>query len=167
MIRTLTAADLSAYRALWMMGVSQEPSAFLLTAEEVVATEEAALLAKLAGGEVIGWFQDEALMGFLAMRRGGVTRLRHMADIGPLYVHPQARRAGAARALMTAAEAEARAAGILQLELCVDAENAPARTLYERLGFVQIGLRPRSVMIDGVPRDDLLMLKQLDTPRNA
>ena len=56
----------------------------------------------------------------------------------------------------------ARARGVLQVELCVDARNAGARALYETMGFVAFGLRPRSVIVDGAARDDVLMLCKLD-----
>ncbi len=162
MIRTLTASDLEAYRGLWLHGLSADPSAFLLTAAEAVATSDSALIAKLAGGEIIGALDGDALVGFVALRRGGPERMRHMADIGPLYVHPTARRRGLARTLVEAAVEAALTMGVLQLELCVDNLNGAAQALYNECGFVQIGLRPRSVIVDGVARDDVLMLRQLD-----
>ncbi|WP_299424839.1 GNAT family N-acetyltransferase [uncultured Shimia sp.] len=162
MIRALTADDMDAYRSLWLQGLSADPSAFLLTAAEAVATPDSALVAKLTSGEVIGAFDGETLVGFVALRRGGPERMRHMADIGPLYVHPSARRRGLARALMDAAVDAALQMGVLQLELCVDNQNHGAQALYQSCGFQQIGLRPRSVIVDGQPRDDVLMLRQLD-----
>ncbi|WP_294223919.1 GNAT family N-acetyltransferase [uncultured Shimia sp.] len=162
MIRALTADDLHAYRSLWLHGLSADPSAFLLTAAEAVATTDSALVAKLSAGEGIGAFEGEALVGFVALRRGGPERMRHMADLGPLYVHPSARRRGLARALMDAAVETALALDILQLELCVDIQNAAAQALYQACGFEQIGVRPRSVIADGVARNDVLMLRQLD-----
>lgn len=162
MIRALTAGDLHAYRSLWLHGLSADPSAFLLTAAEAVATADSALVAKLSACEVIGAFEGEALVGFVALRRGGPERMRHMADLGPLYVHPSVRRRGLARALMDAAVETALALDILQLELCVDIQNAAVQALYQACGFEQIGVRPRSVIVDGVARDDVLMLRQLD-----
>lgn len=162
MIRVLTPDDLDAYRALWIFGLREDPLAFLLTFEEAIATPDAALIAKLMAGDILGAFDGDVLVGLVALRRGGPVRLQHMADLGPLYVHPQARKRGLARALMQAAEEVARDWGVLQMELCVDAQNSGARELYTSCGFEQIGLRPRSVMVDGVPRDDLLMLKVLD-----
>ncbi|MCP4825598.1 MAG: GNAT family N-acetyltransferase [Shimia sp.] len=162
MIRVLTPDDLDAYRGLWWHGLSADPSAFLLTAAEAVATTDSALVAKLSAGEVIGAFEAETLVGFVALRRGGPSRLRHMADLGPLYVHASARRRGFARALLEAAVNAALQMGVLQLELCVDTQNIGAQTLYQACGFQKIGLRPRSVIVDGEPRDDVLMLRQLD-----
>lgn len=162
MIRVLTADDLQAYRSLWLHGLSADPSAFLLTAAEAVAIPDSALVAKLSAGEVIGAFEGETLVGFVALRRGGPERLRHMVDIGPLYTHPTARRRGLARALLDAAVEAALEMGVLQLELCVDTQNLGAQALYRACGFQQIGLRPRSVIVNGAPRDDVLMLRQLD-----
>ena len=162
MIRVLTPGDLDAYRGLWWHGLSADPSAFLLTAAEAVATPDSALVAKLSAGEVIGAFDGETLVGFVALRRGGPARLRHMADLGPLYVHPTARRRGLALALLDAAVEAALQMGVLQLELCVDNHNQGAQALYQACGFQQIGLRPRSVIVDGQSRDDVLMLRQLD-----
>ncbi len=162
MIRALTADDLEAYRSLWLQGLSADPSAFLLTAAEAVATPDSALVAKLSAGEVIGAFEGAAIVGFVELRRGGPAQMRHMADVGPLYVHPSVRRRGLARALLDAAVDAALQMGVLQLELCVDNQNFGAQALYQACGFEQIGLRPRSVIVDGVARDDVLMLRQLD-----
>ncbi|MBO9407834.1 GNAT family N-acetyltransferase [Shimia sp. R9_1] len=162
MIRTLTADDLEAYKALWIQGLTSEPAAFLLTAEEALGALDSGLITKLASGAVIGAFEGATLVGFVGMHQGGPQRLRHMADIGPLYVQPSARRRGLGQQLMQAAIDAARGKALLQLELCVDATNAGARALYAALGFEQIGLRPRSVIVNGVARDDVLMLKRLD-----
>ena len=162
MIRVLAPEDLEAYRALWHFGLGDDPSAFLLTVAEAVATPQSALVAKLGNGEVFGAFEGAQLVGFAAFRRGGPERMRHMADVGPIYVHPSARRLGLARALLGAVIQAAQDAGVLQLELCVDVQNEGALRLYEACGFSQIGLRPRSVIVDGQARDDRLMLKQLD-----
>lgn len=162
MIRALTADDLEAYKSLWIQGLTSEPAAFLLTAEEAAGALDSSLIAKLTSGSVFGAFEGARLVGFVAMHQGGPQRLRHMADIGPLYVHPDARRQGLGHQLMDATIAAAKAKSLLQLELCVDATNEGARALYASLGFAEIGLRPRSVIVDGVPRDDVLMLKQLD-----
>lgn len=52
-----------------------------------------------------------------------------------LYVRPAARRGGAARALMLAARDEAIAAGVTRIDLQTARTNAPARALYESLGW--------------------------------
>ncbi len=53
--------------------------------------------------------------------------------------------------------------GLLQVELTVDAANEVAVALYTSLGFIVFGRRPRSVLIEGTPRTDLLMIRALDS----
>lgn len=64
------------------------------------------------------------------------------AEILTLAVIPAARRHGVARALIDAAKHWATVRGAHTLFLEVAADNAPARALYEAMGFAQIGVRP-------------------------
>lgn len=162
MIRRLTVDDLAAYRALWLDGLRRVPEAFLLSETEALALTEIALIAKLQNEQIWGGFVQDRLVGMIAMQPGKLERLQHMADIGPLFVHPAAQGQGVARRLLAAAVAAAREMGLLQLELCVDDKNLRAIALYQAAGFARIGRRPRSVLVNGTPRDDLLMLKALD-----
>ena len=58
------------------------------------------------------------------------------AFIAYTAVEPAARRRGAARALLEAAEAHARRDGIGYVSLMVTDDNAAARGLYERAGYI-------------------------------
>jgi [ribosomal protein S18]-alanine N-acetyltransferase len=60
-----------------------------------------------------------------------------------LAVDPACRRLGLARALLGAAASALRAAGTKQLFLEVDEGNSAARGLYQSLGAVVVGRRPR------------------------
>lgn len=162
-IRRLTPKDLSAYRALWAEALMLAPASFLFSAEEVRAMPNKAVEKALETNLTLGAFDDMTrLVGFVSARRGGPKRMRHMADVGPLYVKDSARGTGLGRLLMQTALDELGKAGIGQVELCVDVENTLAQALYHKLGFHVFGRRPRSVMIDGVARDDFLMIKSLD-----
>jgi ribosomal protein S18 acetylase RimI-like enzyme len=55
--------------------------------------------------------------------------------LNDLFVHPDHRRAGVARALMQAAAAKAEAAGIVRIELSTDETNHEAQALYEAEGY--------------------------------
>jgi ribosomal-protein-alanine acetyltransferase len=72
------------------------------------------------------------------------------ADIQTLAVSPSARRVGLGRTLVVAllAEAAARGAGAVFLE--VRADNPNARALYDSLGFEQISVRAKYYQPDGV-----------------
>jgi [ribosomal protein S18]-alanine N-acetyltransferase len=80
----------------------------------------------------------EPAQGFLIARRAGDE-----AELLTLAVHPACRRLELARALLGAAVSNLRAAGSKQLFLEVDEANAPARGLYQSLGAVVVGRRPR------------------------
>ena len=63
------------------------------------------------------------------------------ADLVGLYdvfSHPEARGQGLARQMCAALLAQARAAGARLAYLQVDADNAPARAIYHRLGFADV-----------------------------
>ncbi|WP_411234632.1 GNAT family N-acetyltransferase [Marivita sp. S0852] len=163
MIRRLTPKDLSAYRALWAEGLMRVPNAFLFSAEEVRPIPNKDVARMLETSLTLGAYDDTVrLVGFVAARRGGPKRVRHMADIGPLYVRAEAERQGYGRALMQALLDELRKVGVAQAELVVDVDNTAARALYSSMGFHVFGRRPRSVIIDGVARDDVLMILSLD-----
>jgi ribosomal protein S18 acetylase RimI-like enzyme len=65
----------------------------------------------------------------------------HRASVAKMLVHPKARRRGLGRALMTAAEDEARACGrrLITLDCRADAE---AEALYAAAGYIRIGVIP-------------------------
>jgi GNAT superfamily N-acetyltransferase len=67
---------------------------------------------------------------------------RHRAEVAKMLVHPDMRRRGIARALMTALEAVARAAGRTLLTLDTVTGSA-AEPLYTSLGYTVVGVIPR------------------------
>jgi ribosomal protein S18 acetylase RimI-like enzyme len=66
---------------------------------------------------------------------------KHRADVKKLLVHSRARRQGLARALMQAAEAEARRRGLTLLTLDTEHGSA-AEPLYHALGYTLLGILP-------------------------
>jgi ribosomal-protein-alanine N-acetyltransferase len=76
--------------------------------------------------------------GFLIARSTGDE-----AELLTLAVDPASRRRGLAHALLDAAVSALRGAGTKQLFLEVDAGNSAARRLYQSLGAVVVGRRPR------------------------
>lgn len=70
-----------------------------------------------------------------AFIRWGVVPAAGEAELLHIAVHPEARRQGLARQLMEASDAFLHEADILDLYLEVRTSNAPARALYEALGW--------------------------------
>jgi ribosomal-protein-alanine N-acetyltransferase len=85
------------------------------------------------------------VLGFLD-EAGGMMLIRVAADeaeILTIGVAPEARGTGLGARLLDTAAAVARDAGAAKLFLEVSARNAPARALYTKAGFTQVGRRRR------------------------
>lgn len=78
-------------------------------------------------------------------------------DMMNIAVHPDCRRQGIAAALVNALVASLQDMGSHSLTLEVRASNAPARALYDMLGFQQVGLR-RNYYHN--PKEDALILRK-------
>ncbi|UXY19390.1 GNAT family N-acetyltransferase [Streptomyces cynarae] len=99
-----------------------------------------------------------ALVGYI--RLGFPTSLAcnsHVRQIQGLAVAEEARGAGVGRALLRAAQDEARRRGARRITLRVLGHNTPARGLYESEGFVVEGVLPEEFLIEGEYVDDVLM----------
>ncbi|HEX3549206.1 MAG TPA: GNAT family N-acetyltransferase [Candidatus Elarobacter sp.] len=81
---------------------------------------------------------DGARAGFLLLLYDvpDEVTLAEQAFVAYMAVEPSVRDRGVGRALLDAAEANARAHGLRALSLMVTDDNAPARALYEHAGFV-------------------------------
>jgi ribosomal-protein-alanine N-acetyltransferase len=86
------------------------------------------------------------------------------AEILTLAVRPQARGRGLGGRLVGEAAAAAAARGVVRLFLEVAADNAPARALYARAGFIEAGRRPGYYARgDGRSQDGLLLALNLSS----
>ena len=110
---------------------------------ERVAGGAAAVLVALREGEAVG--VAVCFVGYSTFRAGPVLNLHDLA------VLPGARGGGVGRALLAAVEARARALGCCKVSLEVREDNALARRLYERVGFVDsapAGARTRTLFLE-------------------
>lgn len=123
-----------------------------VTAAPIFAVLQAASgLSPWSVADMSGFLANPATVGLLGYPVGAgphdpagmllMTAVAGEAEILTVGVLPAARRGGLGRALMDAAGRYARAAGAERLFLEVAANNNPARTLYERAGFREIGRR--------------------------
>ncbi len=79
------------------------------------------------------------------------------AEIITIGVHPDARRTGIGIALIGVMVADLKKQGVKHIFLEVAVDNAPARAMYEQVGFVQVGVRPK--YYDGI--DAIVMRKDI------
>ena len=111
----------------------------------------------------------EGLLGqtgvFVIERADGFILLRAVVDeaeILTLAVHPGARRRGLGARLVSEAAAAAARRGAARLFLEVADDNAAARALYARAGFLEVGRRPGYyARPDGGRRDALILALNL------
>ncbi len=157
-IRPLTPEDAAAYRPLRLESLRLHPEAFGASFEQEAAQDEAFFADRLAAGTVFGGFSGGELAGTAGFRREPGAKQGHKALLWGVYVQPIARRTGLSRRLVEAVLAYARERVEL-IQLKVVATNVPARRLYERLGFQVYGIEARSLKLDGVYHDEVLMVK--------
>ncbi|MEX0759370.1 MAG: ribosomal protein S18-alanine N-acetyltransferase [Tistlia sp.] len=108
-----------------------------------------------AGGWLIAEAGESAL-GFLLVRRAADE-----AEILSFGVAPAHRREGLGGRLLETALAALAAQGAARLFLEVAIDNAAARRLYERLGFLQVGRRAGYLSAPDGPRDALVLARRL------
>ena len=94
--------------------------------------------------------------GTVAGYAGSQTELDE-TDMMNVAVHPDFRRKGVARGLILALIGELKQRGSHCLTLEVRASNAPARTLYESLGFAHVGTRRNYYQN---PKENALILRK-------
>ena len=101
------------------------------------------------------WFvalEEDKVAGYI----GSQTSIDE-TDVMNVAVHPDFRRRGIAETLINALVTELKNRGSHALMLEVRSSNAPAITLYEKLGFVQVGCRKNYYRN---PKEDALILRK-------
>ena len=96
--------------------------------------------------------EDDKVIGYVGSQTSaGETDMMNIA------VHPHYRRRGIAESLVECLITELKNRGSICLMLEVRASNEPAKSLYEKLGFRQVGRRPNYYRN---PKEDALILRK-------
>jgi ribosomal-protein-alanine N-acetyltransferase len=115
--------------------------------ENSIASELASRLSywlvAVEDGQVLGYIGSQSVLG--------------ESDMMNVAVHPDHRRRGIAEMLVTTLSHDLKERDNVCLTLEVRASNMPAIGLYEKLGFVQVGLRKNYYRN---PREDALILRK-------
>jgi ribosomal protein S18 acetylase RimI-like enzyme len=163
-IRQLTETDVEIYRALRLYCLHESPHAFTSSYEEFSQRPLDSIAQQLRGQEnfMLGAFEDAQLAGMVGFYRETALKLRHKGNIVSLYVRPESRSRGIARALLVEAIGRARRLPDLkQLLLGVVVTQTTAKRLYESLGFVVYGREPDAVKIGDEYFDEEFMVLNL------
>lgn len=131
-VRPLTAADVPSIAPLFgayldFYGVTRNPAA-----------ETGFLKARLSAADStgLGAFVGEKMVGFaLCHHAYNSLRLAPAWILHDLFVNPEHRRQGIAKALIEAAHTRAKTAGACEVFLSTAHDNTTAQALYEKLGY--------------------------------
>lgn len=154
--RSLRSDDAEAWRELRLEGVREFPLGFLITPREAMKASLEDIKQILSAGTQKGVLLDGKLVGFCGFRPQRLERTRHRGELGPFFVSRHWHGTGAANVLLSGVVAEARAAGLEQLELTVSPDNPRAVAFYEREGFGRFGVFPDAVRMEGTLCDEFL-----------
>ena len=113
------------------------------------------------GAHFVAVDSEGAVVGWCDIARPTLEGFRHSGRLG-MGLLPHVRGRGLGRRLAEATIEAARARGVERIELEVFAHNTRAIRLYEKLGFVHEGLRPRARKLDGRYDDNVLMALLFD-----
>lgn len=109
----------------------------------------------IAHRAMIGGMMGAALAGFIVSRLAAGE-----AEILSVAVAPARRGRGLARKLLDLHLRRLAGLGATAVFLEVDEDNAPARRLYARAGFREVGRRPAYYARDGAPPANALVLRR-------
>ena len=164
-IRRLTPEDATSFQIFRLAALQDAPAAFGSSFEEErdfpSLVIESRLEVKSDRGP-FGAFEGNELVGLVALGRENLKNLAHKALVWGMYVKPECRGKGIAKALLREALSLARSVPeVFQVNLSVNASNASAIGLYESFGFKTFGHERGAMSINGELHDELHMCLSL------
>jgi RimJ/RimL family protein N-acetyltransferase len=169
-VRPLTRKDAESFRRLRIERLIQDPRAFAESLPEAESISLEATASRLGDGTgdnyIIGAFApDGELAGMAGFSRSPRLKSRHKATIWGVYVRPQYRGSGVARAIFSELLKRAQGLpGLEQITLTVSTDQIAAHCLYLSLGFEQFGHERHALIVDGKYVDEYHMVRWLRKP---
>lgn len=166
-VRVLGESDAGPLRTLRLEALRDSPDSFLSSYDDeardpVEATAERLReIADAKDSAVLGAFENGVLVGMLGIIRNRQLKASHRAHLWGMYVAPTSRKHGLGAALIAAAVARLRAAGVEQAHLTVATSAQSARRLYLITGFSVVGMLAEAMKDNGRYIDEELMVLRL------
>ena len=161
----LTSEDWAKYKSIRLRALKEEPTAFGTSYEEALRRSDDHWKESLAKDDnkntwhLFASYNGE-IVGTANARCESGDKIGHLATIFGVYVAPEARNGGVALSLMKALIKEIESnQRITKIKLTVSSTQDPARRLYERLGFKQVGLLQKELLVNGEYIDEYQMEK--------
>ena len=159
-LRLLTPDDTAAYRALWIIALTEQAEFFRIAVSDAQALAIPTHFA--ADSFTLGAFRGGELIGIASLERDSREKLRHKALLFRMFVHPLRAGAGVGKQLLREAIRLAESLGDLrQIYLTVLAANERAQRLYASVGFRGYSREPNAVRIGDRYVDELQMVRFL------
>jgi ribosomal protein S18 acetylase RimI-like enzyme len=160
-IRKLTPQDVKEYRRVRLAALRENPPAFstLVEEEEKLLDEAIALrLQQTQDGYILGAFQDDNLEGIIRFSYFEGANEKHRGYIAGLYINPDFRRCGLAKALIKQVLVLAgQDSGLRRIHLSVVTSQDAAIELYKSFGFRIYGTECEAFSVGGKFYDEHLM----------
>jgi len=151
-IRILRPDEADALFALRRQALEDAPLAFAASPEDDHSASPDAVRAMLDRGPDSAVFGalDGDLLGMIGLYREPKRKMAHKLGLWGMYVRPEGRGRGLARALLQTAVAHAHTLdGVTQVQISVTEDADAARALYEELGFRVWGTEPDAIRHGG------------------
>jgi len=165
-IKLLTANNAKAYQKCRLDALRLEPEAFgadyTIRKEKPLSHFEQRVNYK-PNYFIMGAFIQNELIGTIGFYAETIPKLKHRGNIWGVFVYPQHRQKGVAKAIFKATLKEVKKLSeIKQIHLGVGEYNTGAICLYESFGFKTFATEPRSLFVNGQYINEYMMILMLD-----
>lgn len=163
MIRRLTKEDLASFFELRLESLQNSPTSFLGSFEEEKGSSFSFYEAQLTNGGVdsiiFGAFVNTELVGLIGIYRENRIKIKHKSYLWGMYVKPEYRNNGIAKALLFNAINHAQnKMKCTAIHISVEVANIAAKKLYESFGFKEWGKEPKAIYWDEKYFDEYHMM---------
>ncbi len=157
--RFLTPDDAAVFREHKLRSFKEEPASFFFTVGEKINQPITHWEAMLKRDYNIGAFVDGQLVGTSGLWPEIGVKIRHRGYLGAVYMIPEMRGKGIARAMITRLLDKAKEAGLELVRLSTDVSNPASVGLYKSLGFQPYGMEQKFLKLeDGTYVDEVMMI---------
>lgn len=159
-VRRLTEQDARIFRDARLEALEAYPEAFQSTYETAADLPLEAYAVRIQMYAVFGGFMDGELRGILGFSPLRNPKISHKGILWGMFVQPEARGTGLAKAMVEAALDHARGR-VEQVLISVITDNERARRFYEKMGFEAYGVEPRALKMNDKYFDEEFRVKFL------
>ena len=162
-IRKLEKTDAKEFQRLRLFALQNNSTSFGSSYEEEVkkSLEHFEVFIEPQSERVFwGTFENDRLIGMVGLGQEDGAKTEHKGFIRSMFVDPSARKKGVASELLnTAIKYSEVQMKLEQLTLAVTSTNIEAINLYKKFGFIEYGIEPNALKIEGRYFSEVLMYK--------